>query len=348
MINSPQHSRTVLNERTQDDDPNRDTFNEPWPDLVGFLRKKFTCNRDDLVHRLPIIGWARSYRWSYAYQDFIAGITVGLTAVPQGIAYAVVAGLEPQYGLYAELLGSFIYCVLGSSRNVTIGPTAIMALLVHPYATQSADLAVLSAFISGIIITCMGLLDLGFLVQFISLPVTVGFTTAAALSIGSLQVKSLLGLPGGATEFIEAWRHIFDTIGHTKLWDCVLGCSSIVVLIALKYVKVRGGRYRVAVKLLSLCRNALVIAFGTVLAYALSGGGESPAPFALTGPIQAGFPPIGLPAFSTTTISNVTLDFADMTQVLGTSLLSIPMIAILEIVAVGKAFGERFSCALSV
>lgn len=139
-----------------------------------------------------------------------------------------------QYGLYAELLGSFIYCILGSSRNVTIGPTAIMSLLVQTYAMISPDLAVLSAFLSGLIILTMGLFNLGFLVHFISIPVTVGFTTAAAFSIGSLQVKSLLGLPGRSTEFLEAWIHVFSNIEKTRLWDTVLGISSIAFLIALK------------------------------------------------------------------------------------------------------------------
>lgn len=136
--------------------------------------------------------------------------------------------------MYAELLGSFIYCILGSSRNVTIGPTAIMSLMVQNYALISPDLAILSAFLSGIIILAMGLFNLGFLVHFISIPVTVGFTTAAAFSIGSLQVKSLLGLPGRSTEFVDAWIHVFSNISQTRIWDTVLGVSSIAVLVALK------------------------------------------------------------------------------------------------------------------
>lgn len=207
-----------------------------WPDVGGLVRRHLrrTCNRSLLVRRLPIVRWARTYQPSFLYADGMAGLTVGLTAVPQGIAYAVVAGLEPQYGLYAELLASFVYCVLGSRRNVTIGPTAIMALMVQRYALMSADFAVLAAFCSGCLVLALGLLNLGFLVQFISLPVTAGFTTAAALQIGSVQVKSLLGLPGKSTEFLDAWVHVFANIGRTRLWDAVLGLATVAFLVGFK------------------------------------------------------------------------------------------------------------------
>lgn len=109
-----------------------------------------------------------------------------------------------------------------------------MSLMVQNYALISPDLAILSAFLSGLIILAMGLFNLGFLVHFISIPVTVGFTTAAAFSIASLQVKSILGLPGRSTEFVDAWIHVFSNIGETRLWDTVLGVCSIAFLVALK------------------------------------------------------------------------------------------------------------------
>lgn len=74
-----------------------------------------------LRNRLPILKWVPTYRLSYLFYDFIAGLTVGLTAIPQGIAYAIVAGLPPQYGLYSGFIGSFVYLIFGSSKDVTIG-----------------------------------------------------------------------------------------------------------------------------------------------------------------------------------------------------------------------------------
>lgn len=209
---------------------------ERWPEFLPLIRHhaRNTCTTELLVRRLPIIGWTRQYQLDWLYRDILAGVTVGLTAIPQGIAYAVVAGMQPQYGLYSELIPSFVYCVLGSSRHVTIGPTAIMALLVQRFAALSIEYAVLATFLTGCLVLALGVLNLGFLVRFISEPVTVGFTTAAALQIGSLQVKSLLGLPGKSSGFVEAWLHVFGTIRQTSGWDALMGFASIGFLVALK------------------------------------------------------------------------------------------------------------------
>lgn len=85
-------------------------YREKWPDVGKLMRQKLrkTCTRQLIFNRLPVIGWARGYRWSYVYHDFVAGLTVGLTAIPQGIAYAVVAGLEPQVNLHLKPIFIFI------------------------------------------------------------------------------------------------------------------------------------------------------------------------------------------------------------------------------------------------
>lgn len=314
---------------------------ERWPDIAGLVRRNASrlCTTRTLTNRLPIIRFARTYKRSYAYQDFVAGLTVGLTAIPQGIAYAVVAGLPPQYGLYSELLASFIYCILGSSRNVTIGPTAIMALMVQRFALLSPDFAVFASFACGVIIITLGLLNLGSLVQFISMPVTAGFTTAAALQIGSLQVKSLLGLPGRSTEFLDAWIHICNNIGGARLWDSVLGVLTIGFLLALKRLgELKRGKYAGLAKYVSLGRNALAVFIGSLIAYFLTRGGQV-APFALTGEIKAGFPPFQIPPMQTT-VGNQTLYVTDMLETMGSALAAIPLIGILEVIVVAKSFGE--------
>lgn len=79
------------------------------------------CNRNLILNRFPIVKWLPKYNLTFLLQDFVAGLTVGLTAIPQGIAYAVVAGLEPQYGLYSGFMGCFVYFFLGSCKDITIG-----------------------------------------------------------------------------------------------------------------------------------------------------------------------------------------------------------------------------------
>lgn len=107
----------------------------------------------------------------------------------------------------------------------------------QPYITgRSPDFAILLAFISGLMTLLFGILNLGFLVQFISNPVISGFTTAAAITIASGQIKSLLGLPGKGTEFLAAWENFFKNVKHIKPWDTLLGLICIVILLLLKVI----------------------------------------------------------------------------------------------------------------
>lgn len=109
-----------------------------------------------------MIGFVSNYRLDFLFQDILAGITVGMTEIPQGIAYAAVAGLEPQYGLYSGIMGPFVYAFLGSCKDVTIGPTAILALMVQSYVSDYGDdMAVLITFLAGCIVFVLGLLHLG-------------------------------------------------------------------------------------------------------------------------------------------------------------------------------------------
>lgn len=171
---------------------------EEWPPvgriITRNIRKLYNDRTKVLKDRFPILKWAPTYKLDYLFHDFIAGFTVGLTAIPQGIAYAIVAGLPPQYGLYSGFIGSFVYLIFGSSKDITIGelstlhiteldiliivsiyatgPTAILALLIQRYVAENLEFAILLAFINGALIFLFGILNLGCLVQFISVPVS--------------------------------------------------------------------------------------------------------------------------------------------------------------------------------
>ena len=189
------------------------------------------------------MSWLPSYDLECAVSDLIAGVTVGLTVIPQGIAYAIVAGLPPQYGLYSAFMGCFVYCVFGSSKDITIGPTAIMALMTGVHAQYGPDYAVLLAFLSGLIVLACGLLQLGFLIDFISVPVIAGFTSAAALTIASGQVKSLLGLTIPSDEkshlhlgVVDGWIDVFTHIKTCRWQDATLGLICCVILLSLRVI----------------------------------------------------------------------------------------------------------------
>ncbi|XVF75419.1 hypothetical protein PTKIN_Ptkin13bG0187100 [Pterospermum kingtungense] len=150
----------------------------------------------------PCCRWIRTYRWREYFQvDLMAGTTVGIMLVPQAMSYAKLAGLDAIYGLYSGFVPIFVYAIFGSSRQLAIGPVALVSLLVSNVLSGIADstdalyteLAILLALMVGILECIMGLLRLGWLIRFISHSVISGFTTASAIVIALSQAKYFLG-----------------------------------------------------------------------------------------------------------------------------------------------------------
>ncbi len=151
---------------------------------------------------LPILNWLPNYRKEYLSGDLSAGLTVGVMLIPPGMAYAMIAGLPPVYGLYAAIFPQLIYAIFGTSRQLAVGPVAMDSLLVAAgisvIATAGSEnyiaLAILLALMMGVIQLALGFFRMGFLVNFLSKPVINGFTSAAALIIGLNQLKHLIGV----------------------------------------------------------------------------------------------------------------------------------------------------------
>lgn len=309
-----------------------------------YMRK--TCSIETVKRRFPILEWLPKYNLECLEGDVMAGFTVGLTVIPQGIAYANVAGLPPNYGLYSAFMGCFIYMIFGSCKDITIGPTAIMAIMTHEYSGHGgADFAVLLCFLSGLIILAAGICNLGFLITFISKPVITGFTSAAAITIASTQLKGLFGLQFSSEGFIDTFRQIVAHISEFRWQDFTLGITCCIVLLAmrkmkdLKWAKANPDDQtcmRVSKKLvfmLSVGRNAVIVVAACILAYAL----DNDQPFLITGDVEPGLPKFQLPPFSTV-VGNVTYDFSDMMGDIGAGVAIIPIISILESIAIASAF----------
>ncbi|MBX2840679.1 MAG: solute carrier family 26 protein [Flammeovirgaceae bacterium] len=155
-----------------------------------------------MTRYFPFLHWIKNYKKEQLSGDIPAGLTVGIMLIPQGMAYAMIAGLPPVYGLYAALVPQIIYAFLGTSRQLAVGPVAMDSLLVAMGLSVIAQagtenyilLAITLALMMGSIQLVMGLFKLGFLVNFLSKPVISGFTSAAALIIGLNQLKHLLGV----------------------------------------------------------------------------------------------------------------------------------------------------------
>ncbi len=185
------------------------------------------------------------YNWRVFQQDFLAGLTVVVMVIPQGMAYALLAGLPPIYGLYACLIPLLVYALSGSSRHLSVGPVAIVSLLVLSGLTEFAEvnseefigLAIATALIAGVIQILLGVLRLGFLIKFLSNPVVIGFTAAAALIIGSSQLRSLFGVvSSGSNKFLNIIADLSAQISSIHILTFVLGASCIVVLLLLKKI----------------------------------------------------------------------------------------------------------------
>ncbi|XP_076646093.1 sodium-independent sulfate anion transporter isoform X6 [Halictus rubicundus] len=237
-------------------------------------------------------------------------------------------------------MGCFVYLVFGSCKDITVGPTAIMALLSqHNVIRLGEDVAVFVCFLSGCIILLMGLLHLGFLVEFVSMPVISGFSNAAALIIATSQLGTLLGLSGRSDSFIDAIVKVVDHVNEITLWDTVLGVSSMIVLVCLKNLpgKKNGTPFQKFLWLVSMARNAIVVIIGIILSYSLFSNGIEP--FKITGNITEGLPPFGPPPFSITS-GNHTYNFLESVSELGSTVVSVSLVAILESIAIAKSFAK--------
>lgn len=188
----------------------------------------------------PILDWGLHYRRDYLAGDLTAGIVVASLLVPQGMAYALLAGLPPQVGLYASILPPVVYAFLGTSRLISVAPVALdsmmVAAAVAPLAAENTpqylQLALLLALMIGAIDLLMGIFRLGFLVNFLSQAVISGFISAAAIAIGFSQVKHLLGLKIPQTEsFLQLLAYLIRGISAINWVTLALGVFSILLLV---------------------------------------------------------------------------------------------------------------------
>ncbi|CAM6114239.1 unnamed protein product [Calypogeia fissa] len=203
----------------------------------------------------PCIRWMKSYKWKeYLQADVIAGVTVGTMLVPQAMSYAKLAGLNPIYGLYSSVVPVLTYAILGSSRQLSVGPVAMVSLLVSnallpivdPSKSQTeegqdeaerlyTELAIQLALLVGIIECLMGLVRLGWLIRFISHSVVSGFTTGSAVIIGLSQAKSFVGYEiSRSSKLITIVESIIDGSSEFKWEPFLMGSVTLALLLVMK------------------------------------------------------------------------------------------------------------------
>lgn len=192
---------------------------------------------------IPILNWLPDYKSEYLKDDFIAGVTVAVLLIPQGMAYALIAGLPPIYGLYAALTPQIIYAFLGTSRQLAVGPVAMDSLLVAAGlgalsivdSDQYIQTAILLALTIGAIQFLFGLLKMGFIVNFLSKPVISGFTSAAAIIICLNQLRHILGISISQSNKIHVFTSaLMQSETPINLHSLIIGIVSIILLILIK------------------------------------------------------------------------------------------------------------------
>lgn len=273
---------------------------------------------------LPILDWLPTYGKQEWRGDLSAGLTVGVMLIPQGMAYAMIAGLPPIYGLYASTLPLVIYAIFGTSRQLAVGPVAMVSLLTAAGVGAVAQggpevylaLAISLALMVGLIQFLLGLFRLGFLVNFLSHPVISGFTSAAALIIGLSQLKHLLGIPIPGTHHIhEILAHAWEGAGQINWSTFAIGSLGMVLIVgAKKWNKAIPG-------------PLLAVVFGilSVWGWSLAEQGVK-----IVGAIPGGLPSFAWPTFSAETVER-----------LMPTAMAIALVSFMESIAVAKAIQRK-------
>ena len=290
---------------------------------------------------LPFLDWLANYRREDLSGDLLAGIIVAVMLVPQGMAYAMLAGLPPQIGLYAGIVPILLYGLLGTSRTLAVGPVALTSLLVAAAVGQFAPqesslyllLALTVAFLVGLIQVGMGLLRLGSLVNFISHPVLSGFTSAAAILIAFSQIEPLLGISFPNSENIfENLALSMQYLPATNPATLIIGLVGIAILV---YFKLGLSKHLESLGVPAGWREPIarsgplvVVALGTIAVWAF--GLYETAGVDVVGEIPAGLPPLTRPAF----------DLARWQELLPV-VLTIGVVAFLESISVAKSLAGR-------
>ncbi|KVH89236.1 STAS domain-containing protein [Cynara cardunculus var. scolymus] len=278
---------------------------------------------------LPCSRWIRTYNWrEYLQPDMVSGITVGIMLVPQSMSYAKLAGLQPIYGLYTGLVPIFVYAIFGSSRQLAVGPVALVSLLVSNVLANVdssgelyTELAILLSLMVGILECTMGLLRLGWLIRFISHSVISGFTTASAIVIALSQAKYFLGYSVvRSSEIIPLVKSIISGADKFSWPPFVMGSTFLAIMLTMKHL----GKTRKNLRFLRAAGPLTAVVLGTTFVKIFH-----PSSISLVGNI-----PQGLPSFS------IPKEFGLAKSLISTTFL-ITGVAILESVGIAKALAAK-------
>lgn len=279
-----------------------------------------------LKRYLPILSWLPTYKRAYLRGDLQAGLTVGVVLIPQGMAYGLLAGLPPIYGLYAGLMSLLLYAVLGTSRHLSVGPAAIVAMLVAAGIAQlngqgmgtaeAVSIAISIALLAGVMQLLLGLFRLGVLVSFLSNPVIAGFASAAAFIIAFSQLRNMLGIPLPRSGSIFALAEAAgQRIGELHGLTLAISLGSFLLILVLKRISK------------AVPGALVVVVLGTLLAFGFQ---LDQAGVAIIGEVPKGLPDFYWPDVSWARLEAIWPHAA-----------TICIISFIESIAIAKTMGKK-------
>ena len=308
--------------------------------LKARLRRTWRRRGELIEAYCPIYKWSKSYERADFSGDLLAGIVVTIMLIPQSMAYAMLAGLPPQIGLYSAVLPLILYAVFGSSRSLGVGPVAIVSLMVAHTLTPLAPpgtpeylaLALILAMISSLVLIGSGLLRLGFLTNFIGHPVIAGFTTAAAIIIACSQLKHMLGLTLPPTQNLwELLKVIYASLDRVNPTTLLLSLLGLVIMFSRAQFRHRLRELGFSESLsMALPKGMALLLVIISASYAWVFDIHQTAGVAIVGAIPPGFPAIAPPKF----------DFDLWKQILPAAVL-ISVVGLVESLSVAKALATR-------
>ena len=257
-----------------------------------------------LIPSLPILEWGRGYDRNTLTSDLMAALIVTVMLIPQGLAYALLAGLPPEVGLYASIAPLVLYAILGTSRVLAVGPVAVVSLMTASAIGQHAvagsqeywSVAITLAFMSGSMLLLMGVLRLGFLANFLSHPVISGFISASGLLIAASQMKIIMGVTSDSQNFIDLMLDLLSQIPNTHTLTFTIGLIAIIFLawsrVGLKRALLTFGLKAKSADIITKSAPVAVIAFTALLTWIFQWQVQG---LKVVGTVPQGLPPLSVP-----------------------------------------------------
>ena len=288
---------------------------------------------------LPVLQWGRAYNREALVSDGVAALIVTIMLIPQSLAYAMLAGLPPEVGLYASVAPLLLYAVFGTSRVLAVGPVAVVSLMTAAAIGQHAPagtpeywaVAITLAFLSGLLLLSMGLLRLGFLANFLSHPVISGFISASGILIAASQLKTLIGVSAEGHNFLDLSLSLMSQLGQVHVLTLAIGAATVAFLFwvrsGLKPLLQRLGMKPRAADVVAKTGPVAAIAVTTLLTWALDWQVQG---VKIVGAVPQGLPPFTLPLWD-----------LGLWQALLVPALLISVVGFVESVSVGQTLAAK-------